>query len=229
MSVCRHRLYFDVETELETTDSSRNTTLFDIVPNLDTHPLSDSDDDCGLVADMDSSSGFSGTPFKSFSRTPRISNSSKLYDSGLGSPTPGPGARSKSNILMSPTKANLSPIPFPHFAYDTLCSDDEGLMTPLDLGSSPAQPQVIPMTPPHKKFRSLRLYDTPHTPKSLLERASRRVSRVSRHQQPPPTPVLSEPDKDQSRLSLGTCRPQTNINPFTEKHGTKRDRCAMDG
>ena len=52
------------------------------------------------------------------------------------------------------------------------------------------------LSPPHRKMRALRLFDTPHTPKSLLEKARRR-----------------RPTGDRPRIAID--RPQTNVNPFT--------------
>ena len=212
MSECRQRLYTDVESEPYAKDCSAKTRLFHGLPGFD--ELSEEEDDGGLVVDLDSSSGYSGTPLKTFLGSHRTSGSAKLWDSGLGSPTPGSVTRRTLNL--SP-KFKLSPIPF------TLESDDEAVgVTPLD--HSPP-PSPIPVTPPHKKFRSLRLYDTPHTPKSLLQRATRRISRGNRTRLSSGTH-----DKDITKLMLSTDRPQTNINPFTtaEKHGTKRNRSVLD-
>ncbi|KAL1007396.1 hypothetical protein UPYG_G00086210 [Umbra pygmaea] len=71
-----------------------------------------------------------------------------------------------------------------------------------------------PDTPPHKTFRKLRLFDVPHTPKSLLSRARaqatgstiRRVG-VGVYMNGDST---GRPCKDRSRLT-----PIININPFT--------------
>lgn len=52
------------------------------------------------------------------------------------------------------------------------------------------------MSPPHRKLRALRLFDTPHTPKSLLEKARKR-----------------RPTGDKPKISVD--RPQANVNPFT--------------
>ncbi|XP_062860803.1 wee1-like protein kinase [Trichomycterus rosablanca] len=75
-------------------------------------------------------------------------------------------------------------------------------------GSSSPVPDC-PDTPPHKTFRKLRLFDTPHTPKSLLSRArsssSRRVA-------------LFKNVDSKDKASLDGRRNQTplvNINPFT--------------
>ncbi|KAM9301655.1 wee1-like protein kinase [Gastrophryne carolinensis] len=75
-------------------------------------------------------------------------------------------------------------------------------------GSSSPLPDC-PGTPPHKTFRKLRLFDTPHTPKSLLNRARAVGSRgkgVSLFQDG------ERPDRPECVYSGA---PQVNINPFT--------------
>ena len=59
-------------------------------------------------------------------------------------------------------------------------------------------------SPPHRKLRALRLFDTPHTPKSLLERARRR-----------------RPTGDKPRIAVD--RPQANVNPFTPSPHTEQN------
>ena len=63
-------------------------------------------------------------------------------------------------------------------------------------GSEEVSPIRGDLSPPHRKLRALRLFDTPHTPKSLLEKARRR-----------------RPTGDKPRIAVD--RPQTNVNPFT--------------
>ncbi|XP_058500872.1 wee1-like protein kinase [Solea solea] len=78
-------------------------------------------------------------------------------------------------------------------------------------GSSSPIPDC-PDTPPHKTFRKLRLFDTPHTPKSLLSRArtlgssSRRVSLFKNVES------SGKPITDSSRRHQA---PLVNFNPFT--------------
>ncbi|XP_003455430.1 wee1-like protein kinase [Oreochromis niloticus] len=85
--------------------------------------------------------------------------------------------------------------------------------SPDDGGSSSPIPDC-PDTPPHKTFKKLRLFDTPHTPKSLLSRArssgpgssSRRVS------------LFKKVDVSGKSLIDSGRRQQTplvNFNPFT--------------
>ncbi|KAJ8396728.1 hypothetical protein AAFF_G00015660 [Aldrovandia affinis] len=107
-------------------------------------------------------------------------------------------------------------------------------------GSSSPIPDC-PDTPPHKTFRKLRLFDTPHTPKSLLSRArtaadgstSRRVALFKS------VDSMGKPIPDSKRNQT----PLVNFNPFTpdslliqsatlQKHNRKRshwnDSCGED-
>ncbi|XP_036825328.1 wee1-like protein kinase 1-A [Oncorhynchus mykiss] len=79
-------------------------------------------------------------------------------------------------------------------------------------GSSSPIPDC-PDTPPHKTFRKLRLFDTPHTPKSLLNKA-RTASSVSSSRRVAlfrnvDSTGKSGPDSRRSQTPL------VNINPFT--------------
>ncbi|XP_013880824.1 wee1-like protein kinase [Austrofundulus limnaeus] len=80
-------------------------------------------------------------------------------------------------------------------------------------GSSPPIPDC-PDTPPHKTFRKLRLFDTPHTPKSLLSRARGSGSGSSSRR------VALFKNVESPRKSVtDSCRrqqiPLVNFNPFT--------------
>ncbi|KAH3728006.1 wee1-like protein kinase 1-A isoform X2 [Dreissena polymorpha] len=59
-------------------------------------------------------------------------------------------------------------------------------------------------SPPHRKLRALRLFDTPHTPKSLLEKARKR-----------------RPTGDKPKIAVD--RPQANVNPFTPGPNTDQN------
>ncbi|TMS05626.1 Switch-associated protein 70 [Larimichthys crocea] len=80
-------------------------------------------------------------------------------------------------------------------------------------GSSSPIPDC-PDTPPHKTFRKLRLFDTPHTPKSLLSRArgsgpgssSRRVA-LFKNVEPSGKSITDSSRRQQT--------PLVNFNPFT--------------
>nr|XP_006014298.2 PREDICTED: wee1-like protein kinase 1-B [Latimeria chalumnae] len=80
-------------------------------------------------------------------------------------------------------------------------------------GSSSPIPDC-PGTPPHKTFRKLRLFDTPHTPKSLLSKARAAGSGSVRRR----GGALFR-NGDQSSSTLSDCNkidaPHVNINPFT--------------
>ncbi|XP_053305253.1 wee1-like protein kinase [Spea bombifrons] len=77
-------------------------------------------------------------------------------------------------------------------------------------GSSSPIPDC-PGTPPHKTFRKLRLFDTPHTPKSLLSKARVGGSSSVRCKGGTLFPESGKPGKAESTYST----PQVNINPFT--------------
>ncbi|KAM4617281.1 wee1-like protein kinase [Discoglossus pictus] len=77
-------------------------------------------------------------------------------------------------------------------------------------GSSSPIPDC-PGTPPHKTFRKLRLFDTPHTPKSLLSKARGIGSNSLRFKG---SSLFREVDKSEKPESVYRA-PQVNINPFT--------------
>lgn len=79
----------------------------------------------------------------------------------------------------------------PGFGLDDV--EEEAQQVP---GSEMFSPVEGDMSPPHRKLRALRLFDTPHTPKSLLEQARRR-----------------RPTGEKPRIAVD--RPQANVNPFT--------------
>lgn len=92
-------------------------------------------------------------------------------------------------------------------------SPDRSLIQVDGEGSSPIPD--CPDTPPHKTFKKLRLFDTPHTPKSLLSRArgcnsgssNRRVALFKNAESPGKSGVDSSSKRSQS--------PLVNFNPFT--------------
>ncbi|KAM4721934.1 LOW QUALITY PROTEIN: wee1-like protein kinase [Rhinophrynus dorsalis] len=77
-------------------------------------------------------------------------------------------------------------------------------------GSSSPIPDC-PGTPPHKTFRKLRLFDTPHTPKSLLSKARGMVSSSLRFRG---GSLFRDAETSERPESVYTA-PQVNINPFT--------------
>ena len=205
MSFCRGRLIFDIKRERDLDDLG-------IVQSLNFEG-EESDLDCdGLENEVPSFTCIQDMPGM---KTPTSSpvKPGRLWDSGLGSPTPTtPSPRCKG----SPRGSIMSPIPF------NMCDSEESLE------HIPSCPPT-PFTPPHKKFKSLRLYDTPHTPKSLLQKAQRRIVRSS-----------AKPSIDPDTSKVNLCRtlldpegPQTNVNPFTPESpamkGRKRSRPLFDG
>lgn len=240
MSACRSRLSFQFRAGRNSDETNRH-----IKQTLDFSDGEEEDVDGGVDFDLDSSGNDGSTgpvelPFSHISQSPISSDNSGFWDSGLGTPTPDLH-RSKTisrRTLDMPLSVSPVNIPRPIKSFmDCLASDEENDSSFLNDKIPPIPP--TPYTPPHKKFRSLRLYDTPHTPKSLLQRASRRVTRVKRGEDGaaqlpeldarPPTPK-----EDHVRnLSLDPDGPQTNVNPFSPcdtlgAQGVKRDRQAMD-
>ncbi|KAJ1177350.1 hypothetical protein NDU88_002609 [Pleurodeles waltl] len=78
-------------------------------------------------------------------------------------------------------------------------------------GSSSPIPDC-PGTPPHKTFRKLRLFDTPHTPKSLLSKARGLGSNSLRSRG---ASLFRNVEKLEKQDSSTDKTPQVNINPFT--------------
>jgi len=144
-------------------------------------------------------------------------SNAQLWDSGLGSPTPGASPKSTQRRCAG----CLSPIPFSALGEES--EDDE---SPLP---SAGFPHVPPDTPPHRRLRRLRLNDTPHTPKSLLEKSQRRVAAPAHNyanldvssESPSSRNVRATP-----LLVLDPTRPQANVNPFTTCR--KRTRREVD-
>jgi len=152
-------------------------------------------------------------------------SNAQLWDSGLGSPTPGLSPKS---TLRGPSSTQrhpggcVSPIPFSFSTLDE--SEDEE--SPLPCARLPPAP---PDTPPHRRLRRLRLNDTPHTPKSLLEKSQRRVI-VAGHSYANLDAASESPNTSNVRMTprlvLDPTRPQTNVNPFTTCR--KRTRREVD-
>uniref|UniRef100_A0A8C1ZR65 Wee1-like protein kinase n=1 Tax=Cyprinus carpio TaxID=7962 RepID=A0A8C1ZR65_CYPCA len=120
-------------------------------------------------------------------------------EEGFGSPS-----RAKPAFYM---KRSPSPRKSPQ-AYD---SSPERSYIHDDMEGSSSPVPDCPDTPPHKTFRKLRLFDTPHTPKSLLSRARTMASANRRV-------ALFKNVDSTSKACLDGRRNQTplvNINPFT--------------
>ncbi|CAG9134337.1 unnamed protein product [Plutella xylostella] len=125
---------------------------------------------------------------------------------------------------------NLSPIPaiVPRKLDFTHIDDDDGIRD--------ASPAPVPISPPYKRVRALKLFDSPHTPKTLLEKCSTPshhpprsrlfppklsapsgMSGSSHHLHPPSddSALGSLPPDDPLDDSRTQRRPIANINPFT--------------
>ena len=171
MSMCRSRLAFAMKGERRSPDTG-------IIQTLN---FNDSDGEDWNTS-MESGNSSPTTPRRAYGSN----KSSDCWDSGIGSPTP-TSLRLTRSRCKSPRGEvpPLSPIPF------NFNDSDDDQVPPL--------PTTL-FTPPHKKFGSLRLHDTPQTPKSLLQRSQRRIITRPRYTKGKP----KESD-----------RPETNINPFT--------------
>ena len=88
----------------------------------------------------------------------------------------------------------LSPIPFGLDEENDGDVEDDEQRVPAP-GKHVISPiDSSPVSPPSRKLRALRLFDTPHTPKSLLQKARRRR--------------LTDEKKNQEKV-------EANVNPFT--------------
>ncbi|KAK7891196.1 hypothetical protein WMY93_023159 [Mugilogobius chulae] len=116
----------------------------------------------------------------------------------------------------SPTSPSLFTTcsPSPRKASSRLFADSPDRSYVQDEGEPSSSPiPDCPDTPPHKTFRKLRLFDTPHTPKSLLSRA--RTSGPSSSNR---RVALFKTDQSGKPLTDSGRRQQTplvNFNPFT--------------
>ncbi|KAJ8271500.1 hypothetical protein COCON_G00103590 [Conger conger] len=127
----------------------------------------------------------------------------ELWDEeGFGSPSPVKQRRALVKGSPSPRKSPRS--------YDS--SSPEIYRREDREGSSSPIPDC-PDTPPHKTFRKLRLFDTPHTPKSLLSKARGAGTASSSRR------VALFKNVDSSGKPNTDCKwnqtPRININPFT--------------
>uniref|UniRef100_A0A671LVA3 Wee1-like protein kinase n=1 Tax=Sinocyclocheilus anshuiensis TaxID=1608454 RepID=A0A671LVA3_9TELE len=119
-------------------------------------------------------------------------------EEGFGSPS-----RAKPAFYL---KSSPSPRKSPQ-AYD---SSPERSYIQDDMEGSSSPVPDCPDTPPHKTFRKLRLFDTPHTPKSLLSKA-RTMASTSRR-----VALFSNVDSTKGCLDIRRNQtPLVNINPFT--------------
>ncbi|XP_075945703.1 wee1-like protein kinase [Anarhichas minor] len=127
---------------------------------------------------------------------------------------------SPSHLLRSPSSvvfANCSPSPRKALSSRLYgaggLSPERSFVQDDGDGSSSPIPDC-PDTPPHKTFRKLRLFDTPHTPKSLLSRARASGSGSSSRR----VALFKNVDPSGKSLTDTSRRQQTplvNFNPFT--------------
>ncbi|XP_063294819.1 wee1-like protein kinase [Pelobates fuscus] len=103
-----------------------------------------------------------------------------------------------------------SPVKSPGYYYMNGTPSPSSQRSP-DRGDSSSPIPDCPGTPPHKTFRKLRLFDTPHTPKSLLSRARVAGSSALRLRGCALFPDVGQSEKPEFVYSA----PQVNINPFT--------------
>ncbi|KAM6926226.1 wee1-like protein kinase [Lycodopsis pacificus] len=127
---------------------------------------------------------------------------------------------SPSHLLRSPSSvvsANCSPSPRKALSsrlYGAGGSSPERSFVQDDGDGSSSPIPDCPDTPPHKTFRKLRLFDTPHTPKSLLSRARASGSGSSSRR----VALFKNVDPSGKSLTDTSRRQQTplvNFNPFT--------------
>lgn len=116
--------------------------------------------------------------------------------------------------LQSPTGRLFSTCsPSPRKPPSRLFGDSPDRSFTQDEGEPSSSPiPDCPDTPPHKTFRKLRLFDTPHTPKSLLSRARTSAGSSNRRV------ALFKTDQSGKALTDSSRRQQTplvNFNPFT--------------
>ncbi|XP_059190255.1 wee1-like protein kinase [Centropristis striata] len=138
-------------------------------------------------------------------RSPSLRSPSLLRSPTLRSPT----LRSPSSVIFN------SCSPSPRKASRLFGGSPDRSSGPEDGEGSSSPIPDCPDTPPHKTFRKLRLFDTPHTPKSLLSRArgsggpgssSRRVALFK---------TVEASGKSTSDSSRRQQTPLVNFNPFT--------------
>ncbi|XP_064192974.1 wee1-like protein kinase 1-A [Anguilla rostrata] len=127
----------------------------------------------------------------------------ELWDEeGFGSPSP---VKQRRVLVKGSPSPRKSPRSYDSSSPDMYRREDrEGSSSPIP---------DCPDTPPHKTFRKLRLFDTPHTPKSLLSKA-RGAGTVSSSRR-----VALFKNADSSGKPTTDCKwnqtPRININPFT--------------
>ncbi|XP_069891387.1 wee1-like protein kinase isoform X1 [Dipodomys merriami] len=120
---------------------------------------------------------------------------------GSSSPVKSPTASYFLGSSFSPVRCGA-----PGEASPRVCGARRAIVVP----GSPLPDQ--PGTPPHKTFRKLRLFDTPHTPKSLLSKARGIDSSAIKLRS---CSLFTDTERSGKREFDPRPTPQVNINPFT--------------
>jgi hypothetical protein len=130
------------------------------------------------------------SPFHSSSSIETFDEHSDYLEVDISTPYLNSTSRSARSFISS---RKLSPIPFGLDEENDGDVDDDEQRVPAP-GKHVISPDSCPLSPPSRKLRALRLFDTPHTPKSLLQKARRRR--------------LTDEKKNGDKV-------EANINPFT--------------
>ncbi|KAJ8315702.1 hypothetical protein KUTeg_007852 [Tegillarca granosa] len=147
--------------------------------------------------------------------SPLVSNSDRMEESSefLELDISTPSIVSPKPIRRLPRTRKLSSIPFSFDEGHEGDIDEEEQRVPAT-GITVLPPSPGPVSPPHRKLRALRLFDTPHTPKSLLQKSRRRRLTDERKRFEP--------------------KVEANVNPFTPNNNRpvlscgKRNRSQME-
>jgi hypothetical protein len=143
-----------------------------------------------------------------------MESSAEFLDIDL--PTPSPVSSPQSRRITRSRR--MSPIPF-CLDGDDSAHESEGSQLDDEEQRVPGTDTISPCSsPPHRRLRALRLFDTPHTPKSLLHKSRRRR--------------LTDERERQRKTSGKLQQLQANVNPFTPNNnrpqpsstGGKRNR-----
>ncbi|XP_064617952.1 wee1-like protein kinase 1-A isoform X2 [Liolophura sinensis] len=153
------------------------------------------------------------------SRIPMEDPSSASDYLDIDLPTTSPDSSPRATPRRPTRRGRLSPISFNiDESEDQVDGDLPAVCQPSPAFNKFQSP--CPIYPPHRKLRSLRLFDVPHTPKTLLEKCQRRKRPSRKFRTPRPQPEN---------------RPQANINPFTPDNNhpgsvssLKRSRSAFE-
>lgn len=153
------------------------------------------------------------------SRIPMEDPSSASDYLDIDLPTTSPDSSPRATPRRPTRRGRLSPISFDiDESEDQVDGDLPAVCQPSPAFNKFQSP--CPIYPPHRKLRSLRLFDVPHTPKTLLEKCQRRKRPSRKFRTPRPQPEN---------------RPQANINPFTPDNNhpgsvssLKRSRSAFE-